>query len=33
MRRAGRTAILAILLAAGAATAMAETGSTTVHIN
>jgi hypothetical protein len=33
MRRAGRTAILAILFASGAATAMAETGSTTVHIN
>ncbi len=33
MRRAGRTAILTILIASGAAAAMAETGSTTVHIN
>ena len=33
MRRAGRTAILAILFATGAATAFAETGSTVVHIN
>ena len=33
MRRAGRTAILAILIAASAATALAETGSTVVHIN
>ncbi len=33
MRRAGRTAFLAIFIAAGAAGAVAETASTTVHIN